>query len=83
MLRLPAPADINGDALAAELTAALGQPVTVALINSEVELRAEDDVKLHKTKASSVVKAHKPPVPVAPEPPLTADELRKLRALIR
>lgn len=56
MTYFSAPADLNGDALGAELTAVLGQPVRVLLIGDEIELLAGDPVD--GTKARQVIAAH-------------------------
>lgn len=78
MLTLPAPAALNGEALADELTAALGRPVTVTLNGTDVEIVAPDDAPLDKAAATSVVKAHVPPT-VKVESPL-ADRLAAVEA---
>lgn len=64
-MRLPAPADINGDALAAEIGLAVGLTVAVQLIGDEIEVRAEDDAPLDRTKVEQAVSAHVPPPPPA------------------
>lgn len=81
MLHLPAPAVLNGDALAAELADALGEPVTVTLVGDQVRVLVNDEAEVDEAAARAVVAAHAP-APAEAVAPLTDAEVSALRVLL-
>jgi hypothetical protein len=66
---------VNLAQLAAEVGAALTASDTEVVV-------ADEKAKITAAQLKAAVEAHKPPPPVAPEPPFTDDERRRIRALL-
>lgn len=61
----------------------LADEIGAALCASETEVVVADpEAKVTKAALARAIAAHTPPPQVAPEPPFTHDERRRLRALI-